>query len=73
MQYKFNTKKISEILNIEDIGIIYFSLDNDEKWDCYNDDIINRIKNTTASYWENLNDEERRKRLQNHGMTGKKH
>lgn len=73
MQYKFNTKKISEILNIEDIGIIYFSLNNDEKWDCYNDDIINRIKNTTASYWENLNDEERRKRLQNHGMTGKKH
>jgi len=73
MQYKFDTKKISETLNITDIGIIYFSLDEDEKWNCYNDDVINKIKNTTALYWNNLSSEERYERLQNHGMTGKKH
>ena len=73
MQYKFDTKKISKFLNIDDIGVIYFSLIDDKKWDCYNDDVVNKIKNTTTLYWNNLSDEERYKRLQNHGMTGKKH
>ena len=73
MRYKFDTKKISKILNIKDIGVINFSLNDDEKWDCYNDDVINKIKNTTSLYWKNLSGEERRKRLQNHGMTGKTH
>ena len=73
MKCKFNTKKISEILNVEDIGVIYFCLDEDEKWDCYSDDVINKIKNTSKMYWHNLSGEEKYKRLQNHGMTGKKH
>ena len=69
----YDARKISKILNIDDIGVIEIDLSNDLKWDCYSDETLNRRKNTTALYWKNLSDEERCNRLKNHGMTGKKH
>jgi hypothetical protein len=69
----FDTRKISQLLNIDDIGIIEINLDNDDKWNCYDDKIINHKRNTTAIYWKNLSNEERIDRLKNHGMSGKKH
>jgi hypothetical protein len=70
---KYDTTRISQILNIDNNGIIDIDLSQDEKWDCYSDDVINRRKNTVALYWKNLKDDERVERLKNHGMTGKKH
>jgi hypothetical protein len=70
---KYDTKKISEVLNVNDIGIIDINLSEYEKWDCYSDDVINRRKNAVSLYWKNLKDDERVERLKNHGMAGKKH
>jgi len=70
---QFDTNHLSDLLNINSIGQISINLDLDEKWDCYNDSIINKISNTTAFYWNNLTEEKRKSRLKNHGMTGKKH
>lgn len=70
---KYDTTRISEILNIDNIGIIDINLNEDEKWDCYSDDVTNKRKNTVSLYWKNLKDDERVERLKNHGMVGKKH
>ncbi len=69
----YDTKKISKVLNIDDIGIIEIDLSADVKWDCYSDEVTNHRKNTVTLYWKNLSDEEKIKRLENHGMIGKKH
>ena len=69
----YDTRRISKILNIDDIGIIEIDLSKDQKWDCYNDEVISRRKNTTSLYWKNLTEEKRTDRLKNHGMSGKKH
>lgn len=70
---EFNTKKISKILNIPNIGIISIDIKKDEQWNCYADNILNKKSNVAAFYWNNLTEDEKIKRLQNHGMTGKKH
>ena len=69
----FDTKPLSNIFNINDIGIITINIDNDEKWNCYADNILSQKSNTAALYWNNLTEEERTERLKNHGMTGKNH
>lgn len=69
----YDTKKISNILNTNDVGIIVIDLSKDLKWDCYGDQVINHKKNTASLYWKSLNDKERKDRLKNHGMCGKKH
>jgi hypothetical protein len=75
MSYKgiFHTDKLSEVLNIPSLGDVYIDTSEDEVWDCYSDADRNAKSNTTAMYWNNLSDEERVERLENHGMTGKKH
>lgn len=70
---EFNTDAISKSLNIKSIGIIEFDILDDEKWNCYNDNILHKISNTAAFYWNNLTKEERKNRLKNHGMANKKH
>jgi len=70
---KFNTDAISKSLNIKSIGEIDFDISQDEKWNCYTDDVIDKMRNTTAFYWNNLTEEGKKERLKNHGMTGKKH
>ncbi len=68
-----DTKNISKFLNILDSGPIEFDTTNDKKWNCYNDNIIKSKSNTTALYWNNLSEDQRKERLKNHGMSGKKH
>ena len=67
------TERLGEIFNIPNIGILLVDTSMDEKWDCYNDAATNIKKNTTYLYWNNLTEQERNDRLENHGMTGKKH
>jgi len=69
----FDTRPLSNIFNIDDIGIITINIDNNEKWNCYSDNILSKKSNTAALYWNNLTEEERIDRLKNHGMTGKSH
>jgi len=69
----FDTKNLSKSLNIDDNGPIEFDTTKDEKWDCYNDRTIKKMSNTTALYWNNLSEDQRKERLKNHGMIGKKH
>lgn len=69
----FDTKPLSKFLNVNDIGTIQINIDEDEKWNCYSDYILNCKSNTMAIYWNNLTEEQKKERLKNNGMVGKKH
>jgi len=61
----------------EALGMLPFEVDLDsanfEPFDCYSQPERERKSNITSFYWNNLSGEERLGRLENHGMTGKKH
>jgi|DEB0MinimDraft_6_1074348.scaffolds.fasta_scaffold143184_2 hypothetical protein len=69
----WNSDTISHTLNVPSSGDLWIDTSKDEEWDCYNNAARARMSNTTAMYWNNLSNEERVERLENHGMTGKKH
>jgi hypothetical protein len=75
MSYKgyYNTDTISKILNIPSIGNIWIDTSHDDEWNCYDDSTRKLYSKVTAFYWNNLSEEDRKLRLKNHGMTGKKH
>lgn len=70
---QFDTTQLSKSLGIESIGIIDLNLEDDQKWNCENEISNKRKSNQSAFYWNNLSKNERKERLKNHGMTGKKH